>query len=276
MRQNRRERRPISGLRDRLLAILHRGSGKPRAIAFVDYEYWYFSYQNLFRMEPDVKGWRKELDEDYDILDIMVFAEFSSNQRLQNQITPLRNITNTIIETHQQTRTRKKDMTDFIMLDYIYQTAASRKDVDVFIIFTGDGHFHSVVKYLTQTLRKKVAIYGIKESFSAQLQEVASVVKLLPYEDSSFRRYAQLIVEDLAITSKNDKIIPTFNSTVSAVMRKHQDISEEYVRRTLQKMLDDGLVVQRMQRVDFNRKVKILRAEWAKLNEIGLWDYENG
>ena len=64
----------------------------------MDYEYWYFSYQNLFRMEPDVKGWRKELDEDYDILDIMVFAEFSSNQRLQNQITPLRNITNTIIE----------------------------------------------------------------------------------------------------------------------------------------------------------------------------------
>jgi hypothetical protein len=41
-------------------------------------------------------------------------------------------------------------------------------------------------------------------------------------------------------------------------------------------MLDDGLVVQRMQRVDFNRKVKILRAEWAKLHEIGLWDYENG
>lgn len=59
-------------------------------------------------------------------------------------------------------------------------------------------------------------------------------------------------------------------------MRKHQDISKEYVRRTLQKMLDDGLVVQRMQRVDFNRKVKILRAGWDKLHEIGLWDYENG
>ena len=136
MRQNRRERRPISGLRDRLLAILHRGSGKPRAIAFVDYEYWYFSYQNLFRMEPDVKSWRKELDEDYDILDIMVFAEFSSNQRLQNQITPLRNITNTIIETHQQTRTRKKDMTDFIMQDYIHTTS------EVFLFRDGRRSHH--------------------------------------------------------------------------------------------------------------------------------------
>ena len=57
-------------------------------------------------------------------------------------------------------------------------------------------------------------------------------------------------------------------------MRNHPEASEEYVRRTLQKMLDEGLVVQRMQRVDFNRKVKILRAEWDKLHEIGLWDYE--
>jgi len=265
----------IIGLKERLRELFRHDSGKPRAIAFVDFEYWYFSYQNLFRMEPDVKNWREELDQKYSVLDIMVFAEFSSNQRLQNQITPLRNITNTIIETHQQTRTRKKDMTDFIMLDYIYQTAASRKDVDVFILFTGDGHFHSVVKYLTQTLQKKVVIYGMKETISAQLQEVASAVIVLPDEESDFRRYACLIVEDLAYTSKSSKIIPTFTSTVQAVMRNHPEVSEEYVRRTLQKMLDEGLVVQRMQRVDFNRKVKILRAEWDKLHEIGLWDYED-
>ena len=52
----------------------------------------------------------EELDEKYTILDIMVFAEFSNDQRLNNQITPLRNITNTIIETYQQTKNRKKDM----------------------------------------------------------------------------------------------------------------------------------------------------------------------
>ncbi len=241
----------------------------------MDYEYWYYSYQNLFNMEPDTKGWREELDEEYTILDILIFAEFSNNKRLYEQITPLRNIANTIVETHQQTRTRKKDMTDFIMLDYIYQTAANRKDVDVFILFTGDGHFHSVVKYLTQPLHKKVIIYGIRESLSTQLKNIATVVRELPDVEKDFRYYARLIVEDLAYTSKSSTIIPTFTSTIKAILRNHPEESEEYVRRTLQKMMDDGLVVQHFYRVDFNRRVKILRAEWDKLREIGLWSDED-
>jgi len=244
-------------------------------MAFVDYEYWYYSYQNLFNMDPDVKGWRKELDENYNVLDIMVFAEFSYNQRLHDQITPLRNITNTIVETLQQTRNRKKDMTDFIMLDYIYQTAANRKDIDVFLLFTGDGHFHSVVKYLTQKLRKKVVIYGMDGTISTQLQEVASEVREVPGKENTFQYYAHLIIEDLAYTSRNFKIIPTFNSTIQAVMRKHPDVSEEFVRKTLRKMLDMGLIVQRVQRAEYNRNVKILRAEWGKLHDIGLWDFDS-
>ncbi len=257
-------------------SLFHRGSRKPSAMVFVDYEYWFYTYQNLFGIYPDTKGWREELDKDYNILDILVFAEFSNNQRLSNQIIPLRNITNTIIETCQQTRTRKKDMTDFIMLDYIYQTAVTRKDVDVFILFTGDGHFHSVVKYLTLNLKKKVVVYAIRESLSAQLQTVASEVKILPDDDTTFWHYAPLIVEDLAYASKSNTIIPTFNSTIKAVLRNNDHTSEESVRNTLQRMLDEGLISQRLQRVDFNRKVKVLYAEWDKLHAVGLWDYENG
>ncbi len=258
-----------------LQAIFHRNPAKPRALAFVDFEYWFYTYQNFFSMEPDAMRWRKELDEKYTILDIMVFAEFSNNQRLNNQITPLRNITNTIIETYQQTKNRKKDMTDFIMLDYIYQNAVTRNDVDVYILFTGDGHFHSVVKYLSQTLRKKVVIYGIKDSISMQLQTVASEVIELPDDENAFWQYAPFIVEDLAYASKSISIIPTFNSTIKAVLRNHKEASEEYVRKALQRMLDEGLISQHLQRVDFNHKVKVLRAEWDKLHAVGLWDYES-
>ncbi len=267
---------PINRIRSWLHRFLHRGTNKPTAMAFVDYEYWFYTYRNFLNQDPNTKSWREELDDNYRILDILVFAEFSNNKYLNNQITPLRNITNTIIETYQQTGTRKKDMTDFIMLDYIYQTAATRKDVDVFILFTGDGHFHSVVKYLTQMLKKKVIVYAIKGSLSFQLKAVASEVKFPPDEDTTFRQYAPYIVEDLAYASKSDTIIPTFNSTIKAVLRNHKDASEESVRYTLQKMLDDGLVVQRLQRVEFNHKVKVLFAEWDKLHAVGLWDYENG
>ncbi len=257
-------------------SLFHRGSRKPTAMAFVDYEYWFYTYKNLLNLEPNTMSWRQELDDNYNVLDILVFAEFSNNKYLNNQITPLRNITNTIIETYQQTGTRKKDMTDFIMLDYIYQTAVTRKDVDVFILFTGDGHFHSVVKYLIHTLKKKVVVYAIKGSLSTQLKAVASEVRIPPDEDTTFKQYAPYIVEDLAYASKSSKIIPTFNSTIKAVLRNHKEASEESVRYTLQKMLDDGLVVQRLQRVEFNHQVKVLFAEWDKLHAIGLWDYENG
>ncbi len=255
--------------------LLHRSTRKPTAMAFVDYEYWFYTYKNLLNLEPNTKSWRQELDDNYSVLDILVFAEFSNNKYLNKQITPLRNITNTIIETYQQTGTRKKDMTDFIMLDYIYQTAATRKDVDVFILFTGDGHFHSVVKYLTQTLKKKVVVYAIKESLSFQLKAVASEVRIPPDEDTTFRQYAPYIVEDLAYASKSSTIIPTFNSTVKAVLRNHKEATDESVRYTLQKMLDDGLVVQRLQRVEFNHQVKVLFAEWDKLHAAGLWNYED-
>lgn len=267
---------PIIRAPNWLRAILHRSSGKPRALAFVDYEYWFYMYQNFFSMEPDTLRWRKELDEKYTVLDIMVFAEFSNNQRIGSQVTPLRNITNTIIETHQQTGTRKKDVTDFIMLDYIYRNAGTRNDADVYILFTGDGHFHSVVKYLTQTLGKKVVIYGIRDSISMQLRAIASEIVELPDEENIFWQYAPFIVEDLAYASLRSSIIPTFNSTIQAVLRNHGEAPEELVRKTLQRMLDEGLVSQKMQRVEFNRQVKVLRPEWDKLHAVGLWDYENG
>ena len=40
-----------------------------------------------------------------------------------------------------------KDYTDFIILDNIYQKALSSSDVNLFIIFSGDGHFSSVVAF---------------------------------------------------------------------------------------------------------------------------------
>lgn len=55
-----------------------RRNSLPKAMAFVDYEYWYYSYQSLFHIKPNPAAWKAELEEQYDIADIMVFYDFSS------------------------------------------------------------------------------------------------------------------------------------------------------------------------------------------------------
>ena len=40
---------------------------KEKAIAFVDYEHWYYSYRKMLHIQTDVLSWRKELDERFQI-----------------------------------------------------------------------------------------------------------------------------------------------------------------------------------------------------------------
>lgn len=57
---------------------------RPKAIAFVDYEHWYYSYQNLFGMRPDVESWRKELADEYEIEDIYVLENSGTKASTTN------------------------------------------------------------------------------------------------------------------------------------------------------------------------------------------------
>lgn len=246
-------------------------SRKPRAMAFVDYEHWFYSYKNLIFMKPDPASWRKELEQTYDIDDIVVFADFSAGA-IREEVPKLREITNTIIETQNVNGRRKKDMTDFIMLDYLYQTAATKPELDTFIIFTGDGHFQSVVKYLVQRLQKKVIVYGVEGATSNQLKAVATATYELPGEGMKDLPIQKMIVENMNYVFSHPDIIPTFMGTVGAIVRKY-DVPEYRVKMVLQDMLDHGLLVRKERRVDFNRKVSVITADWEKLAEAGMWSF---
>ena len=112
-----------------LFSKLFRSRGKNNTLVFVDYEYWFYSYQTMFDMRPSPVLWRKEIEKNYNISDIMVFGDFS-HEAINQELCKIREITNTIIETQNTDARRKKDMTDFIMLDYIYQTAAERPEIE--------------------------------------------------------------------------------------------------------------------------------------------------
>ena len=70
----------------------------------------------------------------------------------------IRGYTNDIVETKNGGGYFKKDFTDFIMLDRIYQTAYTKKDIDTYIIFTGDGHFSSAVLFLSPPVTPSVLL----------------------------------------------------------------------------------------------------------------------
>lgn len=255
------------GLFDRLI-----NKKEEASIAFVDYEYWFYSLQNQFGIKPDPKAWADSLDRIP--TEIMVFGEFSGSKGIAEQITVLRTITNTIIETRQQNGIHKKDMTDFIMLDYIYQTSVKRKDISTYIIFTGDGHFQSVVKYLT-SIGKKVVVYGVRGTFSSALQNVASETVIIPDEETTYREYTKMIVSYLDYTQTKISIIPTFNGTVSAVVKNNRNVSEELVKQTLQRLLDEGLITRKKSTVSADKKVQIIRPEWQKLHDAGFADNQS-
>ena len=250
-----------------LISIFHKKTGKKKAMAFVDYEHWYYSLQKNFGLKPDPYAWRQRLEEKYNLEEVMVFADFG-HKGIAAEVPKIRTITNTIIETQQSFTHYKKDMTDFIMLDYIYQTAYTRPKIDIFILFTGDGHFQSVTKYLTQQLKKEVIVYGIQDSVSSHLQKVASKSYTLPATEDGLRPYYEMIVENMASVAEKVRIIPTFKGTVSAIVNKYQ-APEQLVHAALHEMMQKGYIYQKMQRVDFNRSVKVLAADWEKLAEDG-------
>lgn len=242
---------------------------KPKAMVFVDYEYWFYSYKTRFGLQPDPFAWRGEIEKQYSIVDIMVFADFSS-PGLSTELGKLREVTNAIIETGTESNRRKKDMTDFVMLDYIYQMADSHKKIETYILFTGDGHFQSVIKYLIHKKKKRVVVYGVNDSFSKRLQTVASESIVIPFDDELYKIYRKMIIENMAYIADKPKIIPTFNGTAEAVASRNE-VPLEQITATLARMIDEGLLVRKEQRVEFTKRVKVLAADWSLLIQQGLW-----
>lgn len=146
---------------------------KPYAVAFIDYEHWYISLERMYHTKPDIRKWRTSLAEKFDVGDIIFFGDFS-NPSLRADIPRIREITSYIIETQNASAHFEKDFTDFIMLDHIYQKAVTDEAIDVFIIFSGDGHFSSVASFITNRVGKQVGVYAVKGALSTQLRNSAN------------------------------------------------------------------------------------------------------
>lgn len=248
-------------------------SGKPRAVAFVDFEHWYISLDKMYHTRPDIRAWRDELASRYEIQEIVFFADFN-NASLRQEIPKIREITNYIIETQNTSTNFKKDFTDFIMLDHIYQKAMNARDVSVFILFSGDGHFNSVVNFLITQMGKEVGVYGIKDAMSNQLRNSASWYKLLPEQTDPDAPYYTMILKNLKYlkdnATKEKKVRPTFWATVETVSRLNQT-KRDPILKAMRNMIQKGYLYQTSDKIDSSKSVKILNVDWEKCRKDGIW-----
>lgn len=240
-----------------------------KAIAFVDYENWYYSYQKRYHLTPDLMKWRNAVEKKFVLEDIMVFGNFL-DKGMREELAKIRCVSNSIIETQQTISGNTKDITDFVMLDYIYQYVIQRPEIENYIILSGDAHFQFVVKYLRQQCNKRVIVYGVRNAFSTQLEKVATEAIKLPADEEFIKGIYLLIVDNMNFVFNRPNIIPTFNATVRAVSKKNS-VDEDIVRAALTEMINSGLLYYDKQRVKFNETVNVVKANWDRLIEAGLW-----
>lgn len=239
----------------------------PRAIAFVDYEHWFISMEKLFHKKPDIQSWFNDLKKKCIITEVTFFGDFSKFREKEVEIKRIRRFTNKIIDTYNPDLYYKKDYTDFIILDNIYQKALSQPDCDMFIIFSGDGHFSSVAAFLRTFCNKEVGIYGVKNCISKNLASSSSWVTEVPLAEENIKNCRSLIFDRIHEREQEQKYI-TFGKTVEIISSEH-NVDSSLVNQTLSDLIKDGYIEQSSILVN-KKTIRVITANWRKIKADDL------
>lgn len=243
---------------------------KPKAAAFVDFEHWAISLHKNYAMKPDIRTWYKELTQNYDLVDVYFFGDFS-NPYMRAEITKIREITTGIIDTQNTSAHHKKDFTDFIMLDHIYQRSF-QDDLDAFILFTGDGHFSSVVSYLANKRRKTVEVFGILGAISGTLKNTATKTTALPSKEAIEISRQRLLLRTLKkMYEQQNNPRPTYLKTIQAVAEEN-GVDKDAIQKAMDVLMEKEYVYQTKRYFRGGNFAKILAINTPLLKSDGIWD----
>lgn len=238
----------------------------PKAAAFVDYEHWFISLKSNYGLKPNIKAWFDHLNEKYNLVEVNFFADFS-HKSLADEIGRIRLFSNKIIDTRSPNGVQK-DFTDFIILDNMYQKALSSEDIEVFILFSGDGHFSSVTSFLKNFYHKQVVIYGVNGSFSKQLRETANTFYTLPTEQDINESFYRSIFDYLK-TSPN----PSYNEAIETAVKKTRGkASKQSIARAMKTLMENDVISERSIALNKGKKKKMLFVDWEKAEKYGVSD----
>ena len=245
-------------------------NGLPRAIAFVDYEHWFISMEKLHHRKPNIQAWFNDLKKKCNIVEVIFFGDFSKFKEKETEIKRIRTFTNKIIDTYNPDLHYKKDYTDFIILDNIYQKALSNQDIEMFIIFSGDGHFSSAAAFLKNFCNKKVGVYGVKNGFSKNLKNSADWFVEVPFENEENMPVYDMIFQSLKTAMDRGNKQPTFMKTVEFVSGKYA-LPTAKVKNCVVELIDQGYIIQTTETTRQREPIRVIRPDWKKISEDGIW-----
>ncbi|MCR5797340.1 NYN domain-containing protein [Eubacterium xylanophilum] len=229
------------------------GTKKRSAVAFVDYEHWFYGYNNKFQMRPNLSDWKKELEEEFNLKDLFIFGDFSE-PNLERDMDRIKTIKSNVIHTASEKHGVDKDFTDVIILDQIYRYAAKKKSPEVFIIFTGDAHFVKVAEYLKE-IGKKVIIYAVKFAFSNRLKDIATSYVEMPRQSQEKDHYNDLIFKSLYRLKSKPKSKATYWKTVQSVAQ-YNDVPQEKIKNALDNLIRQKYVNEKEETILVKKKSK--------------------
>lgn len=233
-------------------------SEMPVAYVFVDYEHWFYSMRNNYNVTPTLDHWVEKLRSQYYIPEMYFFADYSDPE-IYREIHKLRKFSNYIIDT--SCNPKRKNDSDFIILDCIYRKAAVLKRNETFILMTGDGHFTYAVMYLVQS-GHPVGICGVKNATSRMLTDQATWYDVLD-DEGVMNLYCQRILEYFSVKENGYfKIQHTFRKTSEMIAQRYS-LDVEMVKNAMRKMKDEGyLETRREKSVSHGNDVEALYVDW--------------
>ena len=243
---------------------------KPEALAFVDFEYFEISFMKRYGIRPPVLEWYRELCETYTVAELYVFADFS-NPAMKCCLPELRKITNHIIETQNTASYHKKDFTDFFILDQIYQKAFEKHRAGTYVLFTGDGHFGAVCRFLTEKCGKEVLVYGIEGNISGGLRaQAAKVIEYPSYEKLKTLYYPVIASKMKEMTEGKQKQAILNAPAVIRAVSEQRNLNQSAVHDALQDMMEKGYVIYREEWVSTIKRMRVLSCDWDRIKADGL------
>ena len=237
-------------------------TAKPITAVFIDYESLYLSFMNKYATAPDLEPMIEDVKKHGRVLKIKVFGDFTKPE-INQERNRIRTVTSDIIDCGTEASVLKKDFTDFIMLDHMYQEIIQNPSVQQYVLFTGDGHFSSVATFLKTFMDKSVGVYGVPGSLSHQLRDCCSWSKMINMVDDEDEVYQMNLLRNFK-TIEQKGLVPTFRKTIEHAARIYGGNENKY-ELILREMISDGYVTRQAVTVNGNEFMSISPV-WEKIN----------
>lgn len=141
----------------------------------------------------------------------------------------------------------------------MYQKALSSDDIEVFILFSGDGHFSSVTSFLKNFYHKQVVIYGVNGSFSKQLRETANSFYTMPTEQDLNGSYYKTVFDYLKTSQR-----PRLDEAIEVAAKKHRGVPKQKIAAAVKKLMENDVISERAIANSKGKKQKMLFVDWEK------------